>query len=120
LQPWSGYIWEVTVFDWALSSTDLNSIYTTCRLDGYFEFNDQCISQCPDTFYKSSENSCLQCNSACKDCYGQGISSCITCADGNFFEDGICVNSCPEGKGMYNGACTSSCPSNWSIYNFEC
>jgi len=47
---------------------------------------------CPDrTFFSSSTNDCVSCNSMCESCYKEGSDGCLECRSPNVLLEGVCV-----------------------------
>ena len=65
----------------------------------FFNFKgEQCINVCPDGWAGKDKN-CVPCeaSSNCKTCDANNLSTCITCFEEDFMNDGICVEVCPKG-----------------------
>lgn len=92
---------------------------------GYFLFNTECISTCPDGYYSYSipKNTCFRCVFYCKTC--TGYNTCISCISGYFFENKGCTRcqtgcqtckstsiclTCKRNYYLNNGICSTSCP----------
>ncbi|XP_074605697.1 proprotein convertase subtilisin/kexin type 4-like [Brevipalpus obovatus] len=57
---------------------------------------------------------CNRCSSQCRECYGPGADNCISCNDGLFYFNDLCVRSCPIGYYIDHSSkeclpCTPNC-----------
>jgi hypothetical protein len=85
---------------------------TACTAPWVF-YNQQCISSCPNSTYKSG-TLCLPCESPCNFCLTN--TTCITCLSNFYFSNQTCLTSslCPNGTYADNpnlncSSCTSPC-----------
>ncbi len=71
-----------------------------------FFYNSQCLTTCPDKFYKTTLNmTCVPCKSACDKCTDEF--TCVTCLTGFFFfaNNSQCLAICPDGMVGENRIC---------------
>ncbi|GAA5910215.1 uncharacterized protein JCM6883_001115 [Sporobolomyces salmoneus] len=58
---------------------------------------------CPSrTFFSSSSNDCVSCNSMCETCYKEGSDGCLECREPNVLLEGVCV-AMDEKTGVCDG-----------------
>ncbi|EWS75692.1 zinc finger lsd1 subclass family protein (macronuclear) [Tetrahymena thermophila SB210] len=76
--------------------------------NGYFFLNNQCIPQCPDSYYGDIQNAvCVPCTqSYCKIC-NNSKNLCTQCKDNYFFDQNTqqCVNKCLNTQYAIQGFC---------------
>lgn len=65
---------------------------TTC-IHNTYQFEGNCLIQCPMKYYADERRICQPCVQPCLTCIG--ITNCTTCDDGTFQLGGSCVNQCP-------------------------
>ncbi len=58
------------------------------------QFQGNCRSGCPDSYYSSDEQVCLPCSFGCKSCVNSTV--CANCSRPLFLEDGVCVSQCSK------------------------
>lgn len=66
---------------------------------------NQCVTVCPEYFYKSTKNTCMPCNNRCKKCKDRN--TCYTCKEEFFLKEKVCVESC--GYKMYGDLDSREC-----------
>ena len=95
---------------------------TTCKSSTYLLFG-QCVQDCPEGYYKYSNNTCLsncppatypthsscaECESGCLTC--QNSSTCFQCSPSLYLtQDFHCVSTCPTGYHAVNSNCELTC-----------
>ncbi|XP_030832613.1 proprotein convertase subtilisin/kexin type 5 isoform X2 [Strongylocentrotus purpuratus] len=88
---------------------------TSCD-DEYFydDFDNLCLTQCPEDMYDDALRNCQDCDDKCASCVGAGPDNCKICYEMDEFLSGTsCVTDCPEGQygDEYTGTCRSCHPS---------
>ncbi|GAA5877543.1 hypothetical protein JCM16303_003371 [Sporobolomyces ruberrimus] len=69
----------------------LSSSSTSCTTATTALSNGTFIT-CPSrTFFSSSSNDCVSCNSMCETCYKEGSDGCLECREPNVLLEGVCV-----------------------------
>ncbi|GAA5932891.1 uncharacterized protein JCM15063_002235 [Sporobolomyces koalae] len=72
------------------SSSTACTTATTALANGTF-------IQCPSrTFFSSSSNECVACNSMCESCFKDGVDGCLECRAPNVLLEGLCVAFDPK------------------------
>ncbi|EAR95397.3 transmembrane protein, putative (macronuclear) [Tetrahymena thermophila SB210] len=77
-------------------------------------YNNQCLNDCPDGYYKGINNTCQQCDPSCKTCDNAGNTSCLSCSPSyGYLKNGMCIQ-CPiqfygENNNQTCQPCHSSC-----------
>lgn len=74
----------------------INETFCTACLADKFYLNGNCFNVCPIGYF-GQNGQCLACHWSCKQCKGSDSSSCLTCANGFSFKNGICRSNCPSG-----------------------
>jgi len=106
----------------AYNVPDIDSKCINCRDYDLFNYNDSCVTKCPDGYLTDIINNyCYNCETKNKLFY-QG--SCIDACPSNCYTDITaykCVNCRETGKFMINGdnKCITICPSSSSIYESQ-
>lgn len=79
---------------------------TKCKecLIGYYLFENNCVLQCPEGYFKK-EGECKSCSAGCSQCINED--TCIICQEGLVILDDKCVANCPLGTTKVNGRCES-------------
>ena len=99
---------------------------TSCN-NGTFYYPNECLITCPDGYWmQTSDNTCQNCDNTCATCSAGTSLDCITCPDGSFYSNGICLLcsgcetcdttetnclSCNSSTYLINNACVDTCPS---------
>nr|XP_033819322.1 extracellular matrix protein FRAS1 isoform X2 [Geotrypetes seraphini] len=69
---------------------------TTCASPRVLH-DGQCLSNCPDGFYRQ-DSTCYSCHPSCKECHGGSDADCVTCHPHAALSGGYCLTSCQEGQ----------------------
>ncbi|KAL4464823.1 hypothetical protein ABPG74_011384 [Tetrahymena malaccensis] len=80
----------------------------------YYFYNNQCITTCPDGFYKGSNNTCKKCDQSCKTCDNGSNQDCLSCSPSfGYLKDRQCISCPPQFYGDSNDQtckpCNNSC-----------
>lgn len=87
-----------------------NRCWVFCSAKNRFYGPTGCVPRCPRGMYLNI-TTCRNCSSSCKTCIVTA-ENCLTCADGFYSSNGICVSTCPKDTAprvINNG--TSACVS---------
>lgn len=97
----------------AIALWDANKCYIYCSQLRKYYTDIGCVSTCPTGYYLELVN-CLACSSLCKSCVVQP-ENCLTCADGYYLSNNLCVSTCPdntkavlEGSKLYCKSCSET------------
>ena len=126
-------------FSRCLTCSASGTLCTSCYSDGMFPilFSGNCIANCRDGTYWSSNNTCVNCGPNCVVCTGPTI--CSFCSLNFYSSGGLCLacsapcktclnssNSCTSCQSGFtllksNSSCPSDCPPSFSkvLVNFE-
>ncbi|KAK2465614.1 hypothetical protein APHAL10511_002506 [Amanita phalloides] len=96
--------------NFSVAST-VSQLQCTGCLPGFFLSQGQCVPQCPNgTFVSSQDNlTCTACDSSCSTCTGSST-FCLSCANNQLASNGKCVQSCPENTFGSSGSCLTCHP----------
>ena len=82
-----------------------------CSANRHYYSSTGCVSTCPDGKYLDLVT-CESCSEICKRCIVQS-QNCLTCADGYYISNNLCVAECPsntkavlEGGSLYCKSCS--------------
>ncbi|EWS75787.1 zinc finger lsd1 subclass family protein (macronuclear) [Tetrahymena thermophila SB210] len=99
----------------------------SCQQKRYFDpTTNQCVLECNSNYYPDiNSNSCKQCNTSCKTCFGPSSQNCKSCIQGTFLQNGQCVQTCDNS--YYNNPqsnvcqkCDSACKTCSGSSKLEC
>ena len=117
----SGYILENNICNkcnhnckecFASSFNDTKQNCLSCKNDTKVLYNNNCVDECPDNFYKDENKECKECNNLCKE-YDNNCNNCTSCYDGYYLKDNVCLEcnehceTCERGKEGNNEQCSS-------------
>ena len=117
----SGYILENNLCNkcnhnckecFASSFNDTKQNCLSCKNDTKVLYNNNCVDECPDNFYKDENKECKECNNLCKE-YDNNCNNCTSCYDGYYLKDNVCLEcnehceTCERGKEGNNEQCSS-------------
>ncbi|XP_035996608.1 proprotein convertase subtilisin/kexin type 5 [Fundulus heteroclitus] len=73
---------------------------TSCRGSQKLDAHNRCVplaNKCSPHQYADEDRECQPCHKYCHRCSGPGKNHCLSCNQGHFLLDGVCVSDCPTG-----------------------